>query len=112
MSNGEKCEKQIKFDCTSTAINEKGESDFEFLKLFPNPASGSFNITYSTEKTRDIEIRLVNSAGQMVKVIKRDREQAGTHTVKVQAVGLNAGVYQVVLYSQGEVLQKSAVLNK
>ncbi|MGE0019876.1 MAG: T9SS type A sorting domain-containing protein [Draconibacterium sp.] len=112
LSNGEKCEKQIKFDCTNTAINEKGETDFEFLKLFPNPASGSFNITYLTESTRDIEIRLVNSAGQMVKVIKRDREQPGIHTVKVQADGLNAGVYQVVLYSKGEVIQKAAVLNK
>jgi hypothetical protein len=112
LSNGEKCEKQMKFDCTATGTYQQEKSGFIFENLFPNPASESFNITYSTEKTRDIEIRLINSAGQLVKMIKRERELPGVHTVKIHSNDLNAGVYQVVLYSQGDVLQKSAVLNK
>jgi hypothetical protein len=112
LSNGEKCEKQIKFDCTATGINQPGKSGFKFENLFPNPASGSFNVTYSTEKVRDIEIRLINAAGQLVRVIKRAKEAPGVHTVRIQSNELEAGVYQVVLFSQGEVLQKSAVLNK
>jgi len=113
LSNGQKCEKQIKIDCTNTAINQTGSTgDFEFLNLFPNPASGNFNVTYSVAKQRDVEIRVVNPIGQMVKIVQRTNETPGVHTVNVDARGLAYGLYKVVLYSDGQMLSKSAVLKE
>jgi len=113
MSNGEKCQKQIKFDCTVTSANDNIKSgDFEFVNLYPNPGNGNFNITYSTGKTRDIEIHLINPVGQVVKRINRRNETPGIHTVNIDVKGVAAGIYQVILRSSGEVLQKSAVIKE
>jgi hypothetical protein len=113
LSNGQKCEKQLKIDCTNTAINQTGSTgDFEFLNLFPNPASGNFNVTYSVGKQRDVEIRVINPVGQVVKYVQRRNETSGVHTVNVDAHGLAYGLYKVVLYSEGEMLSKSAVLKE
>jgi uncharacterized repeat protein (TIGR01451 family) len=113
LSNGEKCEKSFKIDCLNTAVQQlKQVSDFEFFNLFPNPAKGSFNITYRIGKQRDIEIRLVNPLGQTVKTIQRNNEEKGEHTIKIDVSKLASGLYKVVLFSNGETLNKSAVLKE
>jgi hypothetical protein len=113
LSNGEKCEKSFKIDCLNTAVQQlKQVSDFEFVNLFPNPAKGSFNITYRIGKQRDIEIRLVNPIGQTVRVIQRNNEEKGEHTIKIDVSKLASGLYKVVLFSNGETLNKSAVLKE
>jgi hypothetical protein len=97
----------------NTAVQQlKQVSDFEFVNLFPNPAKGSFNITYRIGKQRDIEIRLINPIGQTVKVIQRNNEEKGEHTIKIEASNLASGLYKVVLFSNGETLNRSAVLKE
>lgn len=85
---------------------------FEFVKLYPNPSNGSFNITYATGSQREVEIRIINPLGQVVDVIQGDGDSPGIHDVYINADAFSGGLYKVVLYSEGQVLSKSAVIKE
>ncbi len=101
-------------DTVNTAVIESSDVSatmFEFLNLYPNPSNGSFSVTYATGDQRAVEIRVVNSLGQIVEIIQTGDDTAGIHDVIVNSSRLSKGLYKVVLYSEGKVLSKSAVIN-
>lgn len=91
---------------------EKSGSMFEFIKLYPNPANGSFNVQYATGTPREVEIRVINPLGQVIQTIQGGDNSAGVHNVRIDTYGLSRGLYKVVLYSEGKVRSKSVVMNK
>jgi hypothetical protein len=102
-------------DTLSTAVIQPGgvkSGMFEFINLYPNPSDGRFKVTYATGSERDIEIRVVNPMGQVIQKIERNNETPGIHTVDIASSSIAAGLYKVVLYSEGEILSKSAVLKE
>ncbi len=102
-------------DTVNTAVNEvenKSATMFEFLNLYPNPSDGSFKITYATGEQRAVEIRVLNPLGQVIDIIPGFDDSPGIHNVDINSYGLSKGLYKVVLYSEGKVLSKSALIKK
>jgi uncharacterized repeat protein (TIGR01451 family) len=83
---------------------------FEFINLYPSPSDGNFTITYVTGTPRDVEIRLVSLTGQVLHVQDNPGIKAGVHNVGLTIARLPAGIYNVVLVSEGEVLSKSLII--
>jgi uncharacterized repeat protein (TIGR01451 family) len=92
-------------------VNKSGNM-FEFIKLYPNPSNGSFHVTYATGNQRDVEIRVINPLGQVVRIIQTGNNMPGIHDVNVNVEAFSDGLYKVALYSGGEVLNKSAILKQ
>ncbi len=97
---------------TSVTINPAGAQGkmFEFINLYPNPSSGSFQISYATGNSRDVEIKLYTANGQVIHSQRSPERVAGIHNVNVAVNGLSAGFYKVVLISDGEIRNKSLVI--
>jgi hypothetical protein len=90
----------------------KSTSIFEFINVYPNPSSdGMYTLTYATSDKRNIEISVVNAAGQVMKKLKRNNETPGIHKLSIDARGYPSGVYKMVISSGGKILSKSAVKN-
>ena len=98
----------------TSVINESlySENMFEFIKLYPNPSNGAFNITYATGNQRSVEIRVINPVGQVIDIIQSESDLPGIHNIQVNTQAFSQGLYKVVLYSEGKVLSKSAVIKK
>ncbi|SHI89008.1 conserved repeat domain-containing protein/Por secretion system C-terminal sorting domain-containing protein [Tangfeifania diversioriginum] len=91
---------------------EKSASMFEFINLYPNPSDGSFRVTYATGNQQDVEIRLVNPLGQIIKVLNPKDNFPGVHNTDIDVRDLAGGVYRVFLYSEGKVRSKSVVIDR
>ncbi|MDZ4757441.1 MAG: T9SS type A sorting domain-containing protein [Bacteroidota bacterium] len=72
------------------------------LNVFPNPAKDQFYISYTTEKSSDVAIRLMDIAGREVAVPVKERQQAGTHIEQINTSNLAAGVYFYQIYMDGQ----------
>gem|GEM_PF-862529 len=90
----------------------KSSSLFEFINVYPNPSSdGMYTLTYATSEKRDIEISVVNAAGQVMKTLQRKHEAPGIHKQSVDTRGFPSGIYKMVISSEGKILSKSAIKN-
>ena len=102
-------------DTIKTTVIQPGAAStnmFEFVKLYPNPSDGIFTVTYATGSQRDVEIRVIDPLGQVVKVMTLKDNLPGIHNVNINVRSLAGGLYKVALYSKGQVLSKSAVLKQ
>ncbi|MBN2773565.1 MAG: hypothetical protein JXR31_04905 [Prolixibacteraceae bacterium] len=102
-------------DTLTTSVIQQGNlsgSLFEFINLYPNPSDGSFTVKYAVGTDRKVEVRIVGSLGKVVKLLTPENTQPGIHELNVDANNLPGGFYKVVLYSEGDLLSKSAVIKK
>ncbi len=96
---------------TSVIIPDGSQLDmFEFVKIHPNPSEGSFTLTYTSGKTRDVKIQIMDSHGRVVYNKEQYKAPPGVHLIDLDASFFAAGIYRVILSSEGVVLNKSAVL--
>jgi uncharacterized repeat protein (TIGR01451 family) len=85
---------------------------FEFINVYPNPSSdGLFTLTYATGDQNDVEISVVNAAGQVMEKVTQKIGHPGIHKQAIDTRGYAAGVYRMVISSGGKILSKSAVKN-
>jgi len=94
------------YDCSHKVVGPvaKGEQPARsgtirsFLKVVPNPAVNSANITYTVTKAGRVSITVYNQMNQAVKVLVNDFKTAGTYTIAWDARASNAvgGIYRVV----------------
>ncbi|MCB0519466.1 MAG: T9SS type A sorting domain-containing protein [Lewinellaceae bacterium] len=69
------------------------------LSLSPNPAGDFVNINYNFESSTDLNVRLINTIGQIMTI--RNYENVLTGTEKIDISTLPTGAYMVV-FSNGE----------
>ncbi len=67
--------------------------DLASFNVFPNPAHGFFNISYTTENTGDVTIRLMDLTGRDVMPAIKQKQQAGINVEQINTENLAAGVY-------------------
>jgi uncharacterized repeat protein (TIGR01451 family) len=97
---------------SSLQPSTKSANLFEFINVYPNPSSnGLFTLTYATGEKRDVEISVVNAAGQVMKRLTKKNDNPGIHKQDVDTRGYPTGIYKMVISSGGKILSKSAVKN-
>ncbi|MBI5647595.1 MAG: T9SS type A sorting domain-containing protein [Ignavibacteriae bacterium] len=72
---------------------------------YPNPftrAAGFTSIRFTTQETRVLTLALFDAMGRHVRTLAEDAFPAGTNDMRIDAAGLTAGVYFLVL-SDGDV---------
>ncbi|MBI1267475.1 MAG: T9SS type A sorting domain-containing protein [Cryomorphaceae bacterium] len=65
------------------------------MNVFPNPANGNTNITYSLANDARVRISIVNLVGEEVMVVTEARQSAGEQRFVANLSQLSKGVYMV-----------------
>jgi hypothetical protein len=73
--------------------------------VYPNPASGDVNVSFTLRKDAAVEMEMFNAVGQIVHSQKASY-QAGNHQMKIAMAELPKGVYFMKLAVDGSVMVK------
>lgn len=76
----------------------------------PNPFSGTTNINYSITERADVAVSIYNVAGARVMELNQGSQNAGNHTITVNASALKAGVYYYTLKAGGKSVTKKMIV--
>lgn len=87
-------------------------ADFYVDQNYPNPFNPSTTIRYGLPVESAVSVRIFNLLGQLVATAYEGRQQAGIHTLKVDASGLSSGVYLYQVKAGDVVAMKRMVLTK
>lgn len=88
---------------------EPWQSDME---IFPNPAKDAMHIHFITSQSTDVDIRLMNQAGQIIQNITPFRVEAGAHQQAIDLTMVPAGIYFMQINMDGRRLMKKIVVMK
>jgi hypothetical protein len=70
--------------------------------LYPNPATEMVHLAFSLPESGPLSIRLFNVNGQLLKTIRQEAFEAGSHLVDMDAETLSKGVYWIQFESSKE----------
>ena len=73
--------------------NKTQPLDFSLQQNYPNPFNARTTIRYSLAKPAEVQLRVFNSAGQLVAELDQGEKAAGTHAVVWDAEDVASGVY-------------------
>ncbi len=81
------------------------------VEIYPNPASGMVNISFTLSNSENVTIKLFNATGRLVNRSTTDkRYEAGKHTITLNVGSYPKGVYFCAFTNQGTTLTKKIVL--
>ncbi len=88
-------------------------NNFSLRQNYPNPFNPSTKISYSLKKSSEIELKLFDINGRLVKIIESGFKPDGSYEINFSVEGLSSGVYFFSLYSKGILMDtKKAVMIK
>lgn len=70
---------------------------FSLKQNSPNPFSGSTNISFSLNESREVNMEVMNHLGQTIAVLASQKMDAGEHNLVWNAEDMDKGVYFLVL---------------
>lgn len=83
------------------------------LNAYPNPANGETTISYSLNKSGNVNIVITDMMGRTVKMMNQGNQVAGTsYNVNLNTSDLDNGTYFYTLSVNGEKQTKKLVVNK
>ncbi|OPZ95525.1 MAG: hypothetical protein BWY70_01983 [Bacteroidetes bacterium ADurb.Bin408] len=85
------------------------EAGFEFTG-YPNPFSGNAILTYTLPENGNVNIRVYNAIGDLVKELINEPQTNGKHSVEFFAETLPAGMYTFKLDFTGRDTAKCLIL--
>ena len=113
---------QISFSGVPTDVKEQELmqsilSSFTLYQNYPNPFNPSTTIQYSVPKAGDVEARIFDIQGRLVRSFSKNYQQAGTHSViwdsrSNSGTILASGTYFCQVLFNGSALIKKLVLIK
>jgi hypothetical protein len=80
---------------------EDGAKAISLANVYPNPVATSADVSFTLTTAGDVQLVLVNTAGQEVATIENGFFGIGTHTARINAANLASGAYTLVLRSNG-----------
>ena len=87
----------------TTGLKEEKQStvpnEFGLLQNYPNPFNGSTRLLYTIPHTMSVELRVYDSAGQLVKTLVQATKETGYYLATLDASSLASGVYFASLVS-------------
>jgi len=96
------------FDVTVSnvvGINIGNINGLEALNVFPNPASDVVNLTFNFTNTKDLNINITNTLGQIVATVNTDIVK-GSNNIEVNTANLAAGLYFINFEAEGQIMAK------
>lgn len=87
-----------------TSVEESGNmnpSEFALMQNYPNPFNPSTVIRFTLPQASNVQLRVYNVLGQIVREIADGFYSSGVHTVSFDASGLSAGIYMYELRTAG-----------
>jgi len=100
---------------TSTGVKSESEKPAGFLldQNYPNPFNPVTTIYYTLSDNTDISLNIYDMGGKRVKtLVDQQHQQAGHHTVQLDASDLSSGVYVYCLETPEAVSAKKMLLVK
>ena len=85
------------------------ESGFQISSVAPNPFSERFRVSFILKKSADVTIHLINSSGQIVFKDVIYTEDGMNQYDFEDNLGLNPGVYFLILYSDDQKISQKVV---
>ncbi len=86
-----------KGDDSVTSIEEMV---FESTKLYPNPASERFNVTFDLSIATRVSVSVYDVSGQMVYNRNAGYMTSGKNTIELSTAGMENGLYLVIVDSE------------
>lgn len=98
--------KQIDLDGTSSLskvveVDLSTPNDYSLSQNFPNPFNPSTSITFGLKVDSKVSLKLFNPLGQEVMSVIDGNSPAGNYDIRINAAGLNSGVYFYTLEANG-----------
>lgn len=88
----------VTISANSTGINDLS-SKVGNLRVFPNPITTDFGLSFNANESMDLTAELYNLNGELVKNLMDEKVNEGTFTRNFNISDLSAGVYMVKLTS-------------
>lgn len=102
------------FDFAAGSDNSVGiydvQKDNDLVTIFPNPASGAVNIEMELQEKSNIEVRLYDVSGKLLKVEGRMGAAPGGKTIQVPLDGIKPGVYFCTVGLDNSIISNKKVL--
>jgi PKD repeat protein len=92
-------------------IDDPGISGIN-LNVYPNPFVSSTTVSYSLEKSQQIEISLYDQLGRKIETLEKARQEPGTYAIHWDAKSALPGIYHLKFISGDGILTKQIVLSK
>ncbi len=82
------------------------------MSVYPNPFNNQSRIQFSLSEFTALEIKLYNSAGQLVRQLDAGQYAPGSHTVTLDGTKLASGVYFIRLLTADRIITRKITLIK
>ncbi len=87
--------------------------DEQFLNVFPNPSTSSFQLSYSLKSNQHVRGELYNAIGQRLNILFDEEQPSGEENISVNTENLVSGIYLVKLLVGDKVYSEQlAVMGK
>ena len=97
----------------ATGIADKAvEANFSLGQNVPNPFNGTTSISYNLVDAASVSLAVYDLTGKKVFTTGTNVENAGEHTVTIDAANFNAGLYYYTLNVDGQALTKKMIVTK
>jgi len=92
-----------------TSIRVDGGTAINNLDVYPNPSRDIFNVTFTSEDTQDLDVRIINVVGEVV--YTENLEQfVGEYTKAIDLATYTKGVYFLEITTNNGVVNKKLIL--
>ncbi len=103
-------QQEVQFSVTNTDIIDNKElTDFQ---IYPNPVNNIAYVSFNLNNTKNININVYNSLGEIVYTISDKKFGAGENTIKINTSQFVNGIYYVNMNCAGENFQQKIVVTK
>jgi hypothetical protein len=93
-------------NCNNVSVEEIGLTNF---KIFPNPSSELFNISFSSNRVQDLRIRILNNISKEVMIIELNQYK-GKYTKQINLTNNAKGIYFLEIETTDGIINKKLIL--
>ncbi|WP_262504827.1 T9SS type A sorting domain-containing protein [Runella slithyformis] len=101
----------FRFSGVKTTAFPKLHTDYEYFKVYPNPAEELLTVEISMKLPAHISITMLNSTGEIIRVLAKDLFPSGKHILETTLNNVPAGTY-AIRYEKGDKVQIRKVVIK
>lgn len=89
-----------------------GEAEANSFSVFPNPFQNEANISFNLNETKNIEVKVYDALGRVVKTINNQEYEAGANNLSISTADLDEGMYVLRAESNGVELTSQVIIKE